>query len=199
MQKPPQKEPLLKNTTGLFVHLLLAGIIILFLGLSYGYIFSMNGESWVSFKLPKIFWLSTLNILCVSYFLQNCIGYYDDDKARRLKFFITLSLIFALIFICCQLLGWNYLYENKITLEDSPSAGYLYVITGIHALHVVAGIIFLLVSVVRINAVTSDEIKSLIYFSDPVKRVRLKLLVNYWHTIDFLWLFLFSVFLFKHA
>ncbi len=199
MLKPPGKESLLKNATALFVHLLLAGIIILFLGLSYGYIFSQSAESWVHFQLPKVFWLSTLSIFGVSYLLQKCIRYYDDDRAFRLKFFMTLSLVFALIFIGCQLQGWNYLYSHEITLKDSPSAGYLYVITGIHALHVVAGIIFLLVAIIRINAITYDEIKSLIYFSDPVKRIRLKILVNYWHTIDLLWLFLFSVFLFKHA
>ncbi len=199
MQKTPRNEPLLKNTTALFVHMLLAGIIILFLGLSYGYIVSKNTESWVQFKLPKMFWLSTLCILSVSYFLQRCVKYYDDDKAPRLKLFITLSLIFAVIFIICQLLGWNYLYGNEITLQNTPSASYLYVITGIHALHVVVGIILLLVAMIRINAATSDEIKSLIYFSDPIKRIRLRLLITYWHTIDFLWLFLFCIFLFKHA
>jgi len=180
------------------VHFLLAGIVVLFLGLTYGYLFQM-GQNWLEFKLPKVFWLSTISILTVSFFLQRLVKLYDNDKRRGVRRNLLGAFVFACFFVYCQLKGWLLLQQNEITLQTSPSSSYLYLLTGLHGLHVLVGIIFLMVAVFRAYMHTTDEIKTLLYFNDPARRVRLKLLKNYWHTIDFLWVFLFLVFLYRHA
>ncbi len=188
----------IKNPAILFVNFLMASIVILFIGLAYGYIFTM-GSNWIEFRLPKIFWLSTVCIILVSLFLRKTLKYYDNDQPANLKRVIVAALFFAVLFVYCQILGWAKLIDQGIILETSPSGTYLYILTGLHVVHVLVGIIFLIVAVVRAYLNTTNEISSLLFFSDPVKRTRLKLLNTYWHTIDFLWLFLFLTFLFQHA
>jgi cytochrome c oxidase subunit 3 len=180
------------------INLLLGSIVILFFGLTYGYLFHM-GQNWLEFDLPKIFWLSTIAILAVSFLMQRLLIEYDRDNQKNLKRLLFSSLLFAALFVYCQVSGWLMLYANGIELGTSPSASYLYVLTGLHVLHVLVGIIFLVVSNYRVYFRTADEVKALIFFSDPVRRTRLKLMRNYWHTIDFVWLFLFFVFLYMHA
>ncbi|MBC7861334.1 MAG: cytochrome c oxidase subunit 3 [Bacteroidia bacterium] len=124
---------------------------------------------------------------------------YDLDKPKKLKRSMLLALFFSVLFVFFQFLGWSALLSKGLDLQSSPSVSYLYILTGLHVLHVAVGIVFLLVSVFRSHKNTTDNVKALIFFSDPIKRSRLKLLNNYWHTIDFLWVYLFLAFLFHHA
>ncbi|MFI5171089.1 MAG: heme-copper oxidase subunit III [Chitinophagales bacterium] len=198
MSETRDKRQLIKNPAIIIVNFLMAGIVLLFVGLAYGYIFTM-GSNWLEFKLPKIFWLSTASIISVSILLRSTLKFYDSDKPAKLKRNILAALIMACLFVFCQVSGWITLQKQGIVLDTSPSVSYLYVLTGLHILHVLAGIIFLVVAVVRSYLNTANEVSSLLFFSDPVKRTRLKLLNTYWHTIDFLWVFLFLAFLFHHA
>ncbi len=192
------QKQIFKNTNIIIVNFLLAGIVILFLALSYGYIFTM-GSNWIEFKLPKVFWLSTVAIIFVSVFLRLSLKMYDVDNSKKLKLSIVVALFFSILFVLFQISGWSILLSKGLDLQSSPSVSYLYVLTGLHVMHVAVGIIFLFVSIFRIQKNTSDNIRSLLYFSDPIKRSRLKLLNTYWHTIDFLWIYLFLAFLFHHA
>ena len=116
---------------------------------------------------------------------------YDLDKPKKLKRSMYAALIFSIFFVSFQILGWSELMSKGLDLQSSPSVSYLYILTGLHVIHVAVGIIFLIVSIVRSHINTQDNVKALLYFSDPLKRSRLKLLNNYWHTIDFLWVYLF--------
>lgn len=194
----PAQRHIIKNPSVIIVNFLLAGIVVLFLALSYGYIFAM-GSNWIEFKLPKVFWLSTAAILCVSLFLHRALKMFDLDKPKKLTRSIMVALFFSVLFVFFQISGWSALLSKGLDLQSSPSVSYLYILTGLHVAHVAVGIIFLIVSIFRSHKNTTDNVKALLYFSDPIKRSRLKLLNTYWHTIDFLWVYLFLAFLFHHA
>ncbi len=192
------EKRLIKNPLVIVVNFLLAGIVVLFMGLAYGYIFNM-GQNWIDFKFPKVFWLSTITIILVSVFLRLALRMYDIDNSKNLKLTLIMSLFFSGLFVYFQLQGWASLKAQGLVLQSSPSVSYLYLLTGLHVAHVVVGIIFLLVAIFRAYKNTGNNVNSLLYFSDQFKRTRLRLLTSYWHTIDFLWLFLFFAFLFHHA
>jgi len=46
---------------------------------------------------------------------------------------------------------------------------------------------------------TRDDIQSLLYFSDPSRSRRLRMVSQYWHVVDGLWIYLFVFFLFFHS
>lgn len=194
-----RKEPAKFSGRAFFVDMTLSGIVVLFLGIVYSYIFNNNKAKWEDFHLPKIFWLSTLCILCVSFFFNRAYRAYLRDKSSRMKSNLIVTSVFAFLFVCCQITGWIQLSAQGFLLTSNPSVSYVYVLSGLHAAHVLAGIIFLAVAVYGAFYNTRDEVRSLLYFTDPAKKLRLKLLMHYWNTIDFLWIFLFLCFLYEHA
>lgn len=192
------EKPLLKNPAIIVVNFLLVGIVVLFLSFSYGY-FAFKNENWADFKLPRVFWISALLVILISFVLRSVVKYYDADDRKKLRRNTFVALGLALGFVFCQVYGWNQMRAQNMLLSTSTSASYVYLLTGLHSLHVLAGIIFLSVASYRIYKNTAGQVNALLYFSDPVHRSRLKMMVKYWHTIDALWLYLFLAFLYNHT
>ncbi|MEZ5014061.1 MAG: cytochrome c oxidase subunit 3 [Chitinophagales bacterium] len=198
-QNPYKRYPFL-----IVVRFIMAGIVVLFLSLTYGYLYTTDIQ-WVAFHLPKVFWLSTLAIVLVSVCMRLVLQLYDADRPSRLRWTLFAAFFLGVLFIIFQIIGWTALFrlsrEAVRTYAVSSSNGfdYLYLLTGLHALHVLVGLIFLIVANVRTFIHTKDPVKALVFFSDPIRRIRLRLVITYWHTIDVLWVVLFLSFLFKHA
>lgn len=181
-----------------FLYLVYFGIVMLFIALSLAYLLNDKQQTWQQFQLPQIFWLSTLIVAAISIKMKGQMRWYQTEKFKKLRSGYFFSFILSIAFIICQLIGWQQLKRQGITLEGTPHAGYLYVISGLHIIHILAGVVMLIVAVYRSHIYTKDEISRLLFFTDPIRKYRLKLLVDYWHTIDFLWIYLFLVFLFMH-
>jgi cytochrome c oxidase subunit 3 len=77
-----------------------------------------------------------------------------------------------------------------VFIDTDNSAGYLYVISGLHFLHVIAGLPFLGIFLWKAYKKMVDPVSVLVYFSDPEKRLKLRLLTIYWHFLDGLWIYL---------
>ncbi len=90
----------------------------------------------------------------------------------------TLGL--GVLFIVMQLIGFMQLWNSGVTLQANVSYSFLYVIVGIHAVHVLGGIITLIVMSLK---AFSNKIRS--YSSVPVE-----LISTYWHFVDILWIYL---------
>jgi cytochrome c oxidase subunit 3 len=100
----------------------------------------------------------------------------------------TLGL--SLFFLVMQCLAWYMLFQKQIFITSDNSAGYLYVISGLHFVHVIGGIPFLGVFLYKANKYMKEPVSVLVYFSDPAKRLNLRLLALYWHFLDGLWIYL---------
>lgn len=181
------------------VHLLLAGIVILFLGISYAYIFSDNQEKWEQFHLPKIFWLSTACVICISVLLTSTLRHYTSDNLKKLRLHFIAAAFFAILFLSFQCTGWLHMHGSGYTLADTPSSGYIYLLGWLHGLHILTGIVLLLVAIYKVQSALHDPVKKLLYLSDKSQYIRIKLLTHFWHTIDLLWIFIFCLFLYQHA
>ncbi|MBK7440933.1 MAG: cytochrome c oxidase subunit 3 [Bacteroidetes bacterium] len=192
------EKPLIKNPAIIVVNFLLVGIVVLFLAFSYGY-FAFKNEDWIAFRLPRVFWLSTLFIILVSVLLRKTVHFYDKDNALKLRIHVGIALIFATAFVVCQWIGWQQLHSRNLHLDTSTSVSYIYLLTGLHAIHVLVGMVFLITAFFRVYKHTGSQVNALIYFSDPIRRSRFKMLATYWHTIDLLWVYLFLAFLYNHT
>ena len=71
-----------------------------------------------------------------------------------------------------------------IDLKGNPSGSFLYVITGVHALHIIGGIAALIVAL--LHAFT------LKFKITPKRKIRFELVIHYWHFIGLLWVYLFG-------
>lgn len=158
----------------------LASIVMMFAGFTSAYIIKRNQGNWVSFDLPKVFWCSTAVIIISSITLRVAKTAFKRRQMLQYKNLVVATLILGVLFILLQIIGFKQLWANGITLQANVSFSFLYVIVGLHALHVVGGIIALLVMFAKA-------------FSRRVRNydiVPVDVISTYWHFVDFLWIYL---------
>ena len=101
---------------------------------------------------------------------------------------LVITLILAFTFIVLQYKGWYTLFDGGVDLKGNPSGSFFYLITGLHAAHILGGIAALIVAV--LHAFT------LPFKPNERRRVRFSLVLQYWHFVDILWIYLFTFLLF---
>jgi len=185
----------------------IVSIVMLFAGLTSGYIVRQGEGKWLEFALPNMFVLSTILILLSSIPMQWALVSIKNDKQKNLLTGLILTAILGSAFVLTQYLAWSELFNQGIaftgrikdvttdftyipsgveTVEQAGEAGnvagsFLYVITGLHVIHFLAGIIVLFVVFSR---ATRNKYSASNYNG-------VKMCTIYWHFLGGLWLYLF--------
>jgi len=161
----------------------MASILMMFAAFTSAYLVRQAAGNWHEYRLPDIFFCSTGVILLSSIVLH--LSYKAFLRQDRGKYCIGLAAAFVLglIFVVLQYFGWTELYNIGVPLDGNPSGSFFYVISGVHAAHVLGGIAALLVALY--HAVT------LRFEVTEPRKTRFSLVVQYWHFVDILWVYLF--------
>ncbi|MEO6456236.1 MAG: heme-copper oxidase subunit III [Ginsengibacter sp.] len=162
----------------------IASIIMMFAGLTSAYIVKRNLANWISFDLPILFWYSTLLIILSSLTIMVSRNYFKQGEMARYRQWLTVTTGLGILFVIMQTIGFINLWNSGITLTRNVSFSFLYIIVGLHALHVVAGVIALSVILVR-----SFSSRRKLYST-----VQIDLMSTYWYFVDFLWIYLLIFF-----
>lgn len=173
------------------LNILLFGLSMLFLALTIAYIYTRVTMEVPPVQIPLLFIFNTLILLGSSRTMMTAKRcYLADDTAgyqNNLKYTIGLSLLFMVL----QTIAWWLLFQKNLRLDNSSTAvQYLYVISFAHLAHVLAGLPFLILFYQTAKKRMVDPVTVLVYFSDPEKRLKLRLLTIYWHFLDGLWIYL---------
>ena len=163
----------------------LGSIIMMFAGLTSAYVVKRDQPGWTTFSIPRAFWYSTATILLSSLTVQMALKAFKEREMLRYRNLLTATAILGIVFILLQWAGFRQIWNTGITLRGSGGGQFLYVIAGLHAVHVFGGIIALLIMLAK--ALVS-KIRS--YDSVPVE-----LMSTYWHFVDLLWIYLFIFFM----
>lgn len=180
------------------LYFLLAGIVMLFLVLTLAYLYSAPAWKWEQFRFPKYFLVSTLILSASGWFLQQTKAYFEQDAAVPLRRALLLTSVLGLAFTATQLLAWNELKQVGIFFSGTPDGSYLYLLSGLHALHLLAGMLWLWYLTYHCYRHTQDAVASLLYFSNRQQALHLELLRTYWQVLGVLWIYLLFFFLFFH-
>lgn len=168
--------------------LAIGSIIMMFAGLTSAYIVKGEQPGWTTVVVPKIFYYSTAVMLLSSFTMQVALKSFKERSMRQYRGLITVTALLGMAFIAMQIIGFQQLFHSGVKLEGGSGAGqFLYIIFGLHALHVLGGAIALLIMFFR---AFSAKIRS--YNAVPVEVVS-----TYWHFVDLLWVYLFIFFLIK--
>ncbi|NND04787.1 MAG: cytochrome c oxidase subunit III [Saprospiraceae bacterium] len=178
----------------IIVYLLIAGITMLFLSLTMSYAYTRFQFNLEPIRLPVIFFFNTVLLIASSYLLWKAKKYYEKDETSRYKSALFKVIGLTLAFLIGQAIGWSQLLSQEINVAYSNAASYLYLISGVHFLHVLAGLPFLVLFYIAAVRRMVEPVGVLLYFSDPEKRMRLHLLGVYWHFLDALWIYLITFF-----
>ncbi|MFT4758768.1 MAG: cytochrome c oxidase subunit 3 [Paraglaciecola sp.] len=170
--------------------LTLAGVCALFLAFSGAYVYNGVQYNLPPVKLPTLFFANTLILLGSSYTMMWAKRSYLDDETQDYKKALVWTMVLSFIFLGMQFVAWSQLFSDDVFVNSNNSASYLYLLSGVHFAHVIAGLPFLGLFLWTAHKRMKEPVSVLIYFSDPEKRLKLRLLTIYWHFLDALWVFL---------
>ena len=174
---------------------LIASISILFLTLTLTYLFSKNwADNILNLKIPPVFYIDTLILVMGSVALFMSMKSFDKDDANGYKLWLYISLLSGVCFLFGQIAGWYALSNTGFGLTEHRSGAFLYVISGIHAAHIIGGVAFLVMIFLNASKKLKDPALAVVYFTDPVPKARLKLANYYWHFLGAVWLYLLIFF-----
>ncbi len=162
----------------------MGSIVMMFAALTSAYIVKKNQSNWLEFDIPQVFWYSTAVILLSSVTVHLAAKAFKAREMGRYRTLITVTAVLGVLFISLQWLGFQSLESRNIALTGARSnsaASFLFVITGLHMLHVLGGVIALLVIFIRAYSVKMKNYSSL----------SIDLAATYWHFVDVLWIYLF--------
>jgi cytochrome c oxidase subunit 3 len=153
-----------------------------------------SGADWQRFALPRILYLDTLILIVSSYTLElarkrfaawTLLRSEDGLQARALRsnglYWLNLTLTLGLFFVAGQVLAWQRLASQGLFLATSPSSSFFYLLTAMHGLHLLGGVLGLIYVGYRLRHSARNA------------QTALGTAAVYWHFVDLLWVYLLMV------
>jgi cytochrome c oxidase subunit 3 len=175
------KKPLAMNAKKFGMWLFLASVMMLFMSITSAYIVRQAEGNWVYFDLPSLFYATSVIIVVSSITMQLAYFAVKKDSASTAKAMMLLTSILGVAFLVGQFFGWKQLVANSVYLVGNPSGSFLYILTGLHGLHVISAVIFLLI---MLSAIFKGKAHS-------GNMTKMEMCTTYWHFLGGLWLYLF--------
>ncbi|MCF6170578.1 MAG: cytochrome c oxidase subunit 3 family protein [Bacteroidales bacterium] len=176
--------------------LLFGGLFLVYMVYRY-----LNQEAFLEASYELNVWMGTINtvvLLTSSMTVAMSITALQKGDKKLSLILLWVTIAAALVFLVIKYFEWSAKFEHGLFpgMEhyDSLQLGerlyfYLYFfMTGLHALHVIVGGVFILVVVKKIG-------------NGSVNKERYSLLENsglYWHLVDLVWIYLFPLFYLIH-
>jgi cytochrome c oxidase subunit III len=153
----------------------LASIAMLFTSLSSAYIVRSGVvNDWLPITVPRVMFGSTALILLSSVSIEIAKRKLKQGLASSYSRYLLLTLFLGLGFLTSQLLAWRQLAKQGVYLQSHPHSSFFYLLTGVHALHVLGGLLALGFLWLRSRRQAAADAVSI-----------------YWHFMDALWIYLF--------
>ncbi len=165
----------------------IGSIIMMFAAFTSAYVVRRAAGNWLEFRLPDIFMVNTAVILLSSITIHLAYTGFKHGKEQRYKGMLIATFILGLLFVVLQYKGWEALTAIGATFTVNPSSSFIYVISGLHAAHVLGGIAALTVALTHAYVLP--------YKPTLRRKQRFELVVHYWHFVDILWIYLMVFFM----
>lgn len=149
-------------------------------------LFVREGTSdWTHLTLPPVLYFNTLVLLASSVTLEHArralgAGKFGNvEGTRKASAWVLITLLLGLAFCAGQFHAWQELRAEGIYLATNPNSSFFYLLTFLHALHVLMGILVLVYMAGRLMASHTTFRRSL-FDNTGI----------YWHFMTVLWVYL---------
>ena len=151
-----------------------------------------TSTDWQSFVMPPVLYLNTLVLLASSCTIElsrrkfavavgQATGENTVESGGAMPWLYT-TIVLGTIFVLGQWFAWKALAARGLFLATNPSSSFFYVLTAMHGLHLLGGMVGLLYVAHRLGrGAPSRQVSALGAAS------------TYWHFMGVLWVFLFLV------
>ncbi|RVU02105.1 heme-copper oxidase subunit III [Mucilaginibacter limnophilus] len=136
----------------------------------------------LSINLPGVFLYSTATIL-----VSSITMFLASRAAKRLQFgkqrlFLWSTIALGVAFFALQIYGWSLLVNMGVYFSNpNASQSFVYVFTGMHLLHIIAGLLLLANTLVG-SYRNVPQVKNL---------YGMEMSGIFWHFIDIIWIYLY--------
>lgn len=133
-----RRPPVLQNGS-LGMLLALAGISMLFIAITSSYVVGQgSGFRWTAAPMPRLVPLNTLMLLISSATMERsrrAVGNRSRDR------WLAVTLLLGMAFLTGQVAVWQELASRGLYLGSNPHSSFFYLLTGLHGLHLLGGIV----------------------------------------------------------
>lgn len=182
------EQPIAMHPKKFALWLFMVSVVMVFAGLTSAYIVRQSEGNWLEYDLPEIFWVTSGIAILSSLTLHWAYSSARKDNFVNLKTGMVLTVLLGIAFLVGQWYSWVAMVDRDVFFVGNPSGSFLYVFTGLHAVHLISGVIFLiivLISTFRLK-VHSRALNTM------------EMAVTYWHFLGGLWIYLFMFLLLNH-
>jgi heme/copper-type cytochrome/quinol oxidase subunit 3 len=161
--------------------------VMFFTGLIGSYIVLRFGSaSWPHPGDTLNIWLTAFNtfvLICSSVTMVKALEAIRNGNARKMKLFLSLTLLFGAFFLSVQIYEYRALLHHGFTPSVSLFGSVFYTCTGFHGFHVFCG-------VVCMAFVTG---KAFLGKYTQASHQGIETIGLYWHFVDLVWIILFTI------
>jgi cytochrome c oxidase subunit 3 len=147
------------------------------------YFMRMGLPDWRPIPVPQILWVNTGALILSSLALQWALFAARREDLESVRIGVFAAGMFTLAFIAGQILAWRELIAAGYFAASNPANAFFYLITGVHGLHVLGGMV----------ALGRTGLKIQRGFELEEVRKSLELCTYYWHFLLLVWLVLFAL------
>ena len=144
----------------------------------------MDAPDWSPITLPPQLWMSTALLVVGSVLMQRAAAAASVGVPRAMRALLIGGGATAAAFVGSQLLAWQALIDQRVLLAGNPAASFFYVLTALHGLHVLGGLVAWSVSAQALSLPAAEL---------PLAAWRIRLCARYWHFLLAVWLALYFI------
>lgn len=144
---------------------------------------------WGHLRIPGVLWATTCILIASSILLEIARRRLKRHDQRSFFRLTAWTAGLGVLFLAGQLTAWFQILRSGMVLTNNPHSWFIFLFTGLHGLHIVAGLAGLAYLLIRTRVPATG----------PKYQMKTRVVANgvsvFWHYLDFIWLVLFSLLL----
>lgn len=169
--------------------LFMVTVVMIFAAFTSAHIVRQAQGEWLIYELPSQFLINTGIIIASSVFLHLAFIAAKKDNVKMLKPMVLIATLLGFAFLGGQWAAWGDLVAaGNHFVGGNVAPSFMYVITGVHAAHLIGGVIYLLYILISSfrNKVHSKNM------------LNMEMCITFWHFLGGLWIYLYIFLLLNH-
>lgn len=169
------------------VWMFLATVVMLFAAFTSAYIVRRSASDWTPIELPWILWVNTAVLVASSLALEGGRFASRRGKIVSARHGLLAAAGLGLVFLAGQVTAWRELVAQGVYLPTSPHSSFVYILTGVHGVHVAAGLVLLIYTATRMWNVSARRDR------EAATGRLITASATFWHFLAVLWLYVFAL------
>jgi len=184
----PAEQPLSMHPKKFAMWLFLVTVVMVFAAFTSAHIVRQASGNWLEYDLPSLFWTTSGIIILSSGFMHWAYMSAKKNDYDKVKIALSITSALGIIFLYGQFKAWGQMVDANVFFVGNPAGSFLYIFTGLHGLHLIAGVIYLLYLLVlsfrmKVNA---------------QNMLNMEMCATFWHFLGGLWIYLFIFLILNH-